>query len=52
MPPRAGANPHHPEGKWNGYVIEYGNGLVYLSGDTAFIKEMKTNFGFKLPFDQ
>ena len=46
-----GPNPHHPEGKWNGYVIQVKGGLVYLSGDTSFIPEMKTNFGFKQRFD-
>eukprot|EP00040_Diaphanoeca_grandis_P043602 m.9791 g.9791 ORF g.9791 m.9791 type:complete len:262 (-) comp7929_c0_seq1:54-839(-) len=46
-----GPNPHHPEGKWNGYVLEYQDTLVYLSGDTSYIPPMDTNFGFKSRFD-
>lgn len=48
-----GPNPHHPPGKWNGYVVLIHDdqpGSVYISGDTQFIPEMKTNFGFGFRF--
>eukprot|EP00035_Acanthoeca_spectabilis_P008551 m.155496 g.155496 ORF g.155496 m.155496 type:complete len:215 (+) comp14409_c0_seq2:18-662(+) len=47
-----GPNPRHPPGKWNGYVVLINGqrGSVYLSGDTAFIPEMKVNFGFRFRF--
>jgi len=47
-----GPNPHHPEGKWNGYVIQFANDLVYLSGDTSYIPEMEKNFGFRQRFNR
>ena len=39
---RAPGEPFHPaEKKWNGYVIDIDGILIYHSGDTDFIEEMK-----------
>eukprot|EP00462_Mataza_sp_D1_P012596 CAMPEP_0175162366 /NCGR_PEP_ID=MMETSP0087-20121206/25112_1 /TAXON_ID=136419 /ORGANISM="Unknown Unknown, Strain D1" /LENGTH=191 /DNA_ID=CAMNT_0016450867 /DNA_START=22 /DNA_END=597 /DNA_ORIENTATION=- len=48
-----GSNPHHPKGKWNGYVVQTTTAsttatptatTIYLSGDTSHIPEMDNNF--------
>ena len=40
----------HPEGRDNGYVINIGEGRVYVSGDTEDIPEMRTLTGIDLAF--
>jgi L-ascorbate metabolism protein UlaG (beta-lactamase superfamily) len=35
------ADAKHPKGRGNGYVLTFGNKIVYLSGDTAGIPEMR-----------
>lgn len=32
----------HPKGRGNGYILTFGNTVVYLSGDTAGIPEMRS----------
>jgi L-ascorbate metabolism protein UlaG (beta-lactamase superfamily) len=37
---RDDGTPYHPEGRGNGYVIEFGDTRVYVAGDTENIPEM------------
>jgi len=39
--PEAANAPMHTKGRGNGYVLTFGNKLIYLSGDTAGIPEMR-----------
>ena len=38
---RSAGQPYHPKGRGNGYIITFGNKLVYVAGDTENIPEMK-----------
>jgi L-ascorbate metabolism protein UlaG (beta-lactamase superfamily) len=38
---RGSGQPYHAKGDGNGYVIEFGNKLVYVAGDTENVPEMK-----------
>ncbi|MHC4424479.1 MAG: MBL fold metallo-hydrolase [Planctomycetota bacterium] len=38
---RSSGNPFHPKGQGNGYVITFGDKIVYVAGDTENIPEMK-----------
>lgn len=40
----------HPEGRDNGYIINIGEGRVYISGDTEDIPEMRALSGIDLAF--
>jgi len=37
---RADGNAYHPEGRGNGYVVKFGDYLIYIAGDTENIPEM------------
>lgn len=39
--------PHHPKSEeWNGYIVKFGNTIVYHAGDTDFIPEMQKLSGY------
>jgi L-ascorbate metabolism protein UlaG (beta-lactamase superfamily) len=38
---RSSGNPFHPKGQGNGYVITFGDKIVYVAGDTENIPEMQ-----------
>ena len=38
---RSAGNPYHPKGSGNGYVLTFGDVMVYVAGDTEDIPEMK-----------
>lgn len=38
---REDGTPYHPEGRGNGYILEFGDTKVYVAGDTENIPEMK-----------
>src|ERR1700677_666147 len=48
--PADAANPMHPKGRGNGYVLTVGGKKVYLSGDTQGIPEMRALTGIDIAF--
>lgn len=47
---RSNGEPYHPEGRGNGYVIEFGDKTVYVAGDTENTPEMKALKGIDIAF--
>jgi L-ascorbate metabolism protein UlaG (beta-lactamase superfamily) len=47
---RPDGSPFHPKGVGNGYVLTFGDQLVYVAGDTENIPEMKTIKGIACAF--
>lgn len=47
---RDNGQPFHPKGYGNGYVLHFGDILVYIAGDTENIPEMKSLQGIKIAF--
>lgn len=41
---------HHPKGRGNGYIIDFGGETVYISGDTEDIPEMRALEGIDIAF--
>ena len=40
-------NKHHPQNEgWLGYLLKFGNNIIYFAGDTDFIPEMKKLTGY------
>jgi L-ascorbate metabolism protein UlaG (beta-lactamase superfamily) len=48
--PADAANPMHPKGRGNGYVLTIGGKKIYLSGDTQGIPEMRALTGIDIAF--
>jgi L-ascorbate metabolism protein UlaG (beta-lactamase superfamily) len=48
--PADAANPMHPKGRGNGYVLMVGGKKIYLSGDTQGIPEMRALTGIDIAF--
>jgi L-ascorbate metabolism protein UlaG (beta-lactamase superfamily) len=48
--PADAANPMHPKGRGNGYVLTIGAKKIYLSGDTQGIPEMRALTGIDIAF--
>ena len=48
--PADAANPMHPKGRGNGYVLSVGGKKIYLSGDTQGIPEMRALTGIDIAF--
>ncbi len=48
--PAEAANPMHPKGRGNGYVLTAGGKNIYLSGDTQGIPEMRALTGIDIAF--
>jgi L-ascorbate metabolism protein UlaG (beta-lactamase superfamily) len=48
--PADAANPMHPKGRGNGYVLTVGGKKIYLSGDTQGIPEMRALTGIDIAF--
>jgi L-ascorbate metabolism protein UlaG (beta-lactamase superfamily) len=44
------ANPMHPKGRGNGYVLAVGGKKIYISGDTQGIPEMRALTGIDIAF--
>jgi len=41
---------YHPKGKWDGFVMTFGDKRIYISGDTECIPEMKALKGIDVAF--
>lgn len=48
--PADAANPMHPKGRGNGYVLTVGGKKIYISGDTQGIPEMRALTGIDIAF--
>lgn len=48
--PADAANPMHPKGRGNGYVLTVGGKKIYVSGDTQGIPEMRALTGIDIAF--